>query len=69
MNGEYHTPRIPENYVAELLKRRKISVSKAAELLDSSVHRVHELTRERGVETGATSDQNEAAERTARKLT
>ncbi|CAN5892294.1 hypothetical protein BH23ACT11_BH23ACT11_29990 [soil metagenome] len=42
-----------EEYVLELLSAGRISSGKAAQLLDTSVHRVHELAVERGVETGA----------------
>jgi len=43
-----------EDYVVGLLEQGRISSGKAAELLDTTVHRVHELARERGVEIGAT---------------
>lgn len=42
-----------EEYVVELLDQGRISSGKAAELLDTTVHRVHELARECGVEIGA----------------
>jgi predicted HTH domain antitoxin len=45
-----------EDYVVELLDQGRISSGKAAELLDTTVHRVHELARERGVEIGAGVD-------------
>lgn len=57
-----------EDYVVELLKRGRITVSRAAELLGSSVHRVHELARERGVETGSTPEEHARSVRTAREL-
>lgn len=45
-----------EDYALGLLARGRISSGKAAELLDTSVHRVHELARERGVEIGADAE-------------
>ena len=42
-----------EDYVVGLLDQGRISSGKAAELLDTTVHRVHELAIERGVEIGA----------------
>lgn len=42
-----------EEYVLELLSSGRISSGKAAELLDTTVYRVHELAIERGVEIGA----------------
>lgn len=46
-------PVIPEDCAVELLAEGRISSEKAAELLDTSVHHVHELAGERGVEIGA----------------
>ncbi|CAA9453006.1 MAG: hypothetical protein AVDCRST_MAG01-01-4809 [uncultured Rubrobacteraceae bacterium] len=57
-----------EEYAGELLAKERISVSKAAELLDSSVHRVRLLARERGLETGSTPAEHEKAVETARGL-
>lgn len=43
-----------EDYVVGLLGEGRIGASRAAEVLGVSVHRVHELAREHGVEIGAT---------------
>lgn len=45
-----------EDYVMDLLAKSRISSGKAAELLDVSVHRVHELTRDHGVEIGGDAE-------------
>ena len=42
-----------EDCVVELLDQGHISSGKAAELLDTTVHRIHELAIERGIEIGA----------------
>jgi ribosome assembly protein YihI (activator of Der GTPase) len=42
-----------EDYVVELLDQGRISSGKAAELLDTTVHRIHELAIEHGVEIGS----------------
>jgi predicted HTH domain antitoxin len=42
-----------EDYAMELLAEGRISSGKAAELLDTTVYRVHELAAERGMEIGA----------------
>lgn len=39
-----------EDYVVELLRQRRISTSRAAELLDVSTYKVQELAREHGVD-------------------
>ena len=57
-----------EGYVLKLLKEGRIGVSRAAELLGSSVHRVHCLAREHGVQTGSTPEQHERSTRLAREL-
>lgn len=57
-----------EEYVVGLLAQERISISKAAELLDSSVFRVRHLARKRGVETGSTPAQHEQAIDTAKDL-
>lgn len=46
-----------EGYVLGLLSEGRLSVSRAAEILDTSVHRVHRLAEERGVQIGATLEQ------------
>ena len=43
-----------EDCVVGLLDQGRISSGKAAEILDTTVHRVHEFARERGDEIGAT---------------
>lgn len=45
-----------EEYVMELLSEGRVSSGKAAEILDTSAHRVHELAREHSVEAGADED-------------
>jgi hypothetical protein len=58
-----------EEYVMELLSEGRISSGKAAEILDTSVHRVHELARGHSIETGAdTEDYRRSREATARLL-
>lgn len=58
-----------EEYVMELLSEGRISSGKAAEILDTSVHRVHELAKEHSIEAGAdTEDYRRSREATARLL-
>ncbi|CAN5716874.1 MAG: UPF0175 family protein [Rubrobacter sp.] len=45
-----------EDYALDLLAKGRISSGKAAELLDTSMHRIHELAAERGVEIGADNE-------------
>jgi len=42
-----------EEYVMELLAEGCISSGKAAGILDTSVHRIHELAKEHSIEAGA----------------
>lgn len=57
-----------EDYVVGLLAQERLSVSRAAELLDVSVHRMHLLAREKGTQMGATVEDHEQGLETARKL-
>lgn len=57
-----------EDYVIELLKRERISASRAAELLDVSLYRVHELMRERSAEVSAGSETYSRGQETAGRL-
>ena len=57
-----------EDYVLELLKRERISASRAAELLDVSLYRVHELMRESGVEVDAGPEGYDSRRETADRL-
>ncbi|MBA3634936.1 MAG: UPF0175 family protein [Actinomycetota bacterium] len=55
-----------EDYVVGLLEQGRISSGKAAELLETTVCRVHELARERGVEIDASvEDYRRSRESTA----
>jgi len=52
-----------EEYVLELLQRGRISLSKAAELLDRSTWAIYELAQERGISLGATAEEYEEAKK------
>jgi len=43
-----------ENYVLKLLEKGRISIGKAAELLDRSIYDIYRLANERNIELGAT---------------
>lgn len=45
-----------EEYVMQLLSEGRVSSGKAAEILDTSAHRVHELAREHSIELGAEAE-------------
>ncbi len=57
-----------EECVVKLLAAGRLTVGRAAELLDVSIYDVYQLAREHGVELGATAKQYAAAHQTARKL-
>ena len=57
-----------EDYVIELLRRGRISVSRAAELLDVSLYKVHELARERGAEAASGLEGHDRGQETAGRL-
>jgi predicted HTH domain antitoxin len=57
-----------EDYVVELLKRERISASRAAELLDVSTYKVQELAREHGVDVSSELADYERGREAARRL-
>lgn len=58
-----------EDYALDLLAKGRISSGKAAELLDTSVHRIQELAAERGIKIGADGkDYRRSRETTVRLL-
>ncbi len=57
-----------EEYILELISRGRISVSRAAELLDTNPHEIHRLAEKKDVEIGATMSQYEKGEKTAEEI-
>ncbi len=57
-----------EEYVLKLISEGKLSIGRAAELLDLSVYDLQRLARERGVELGAAVEQYERAREIAESL-
>lgn len=57
-----------EDYILELISRGRLSVSRGAELLDTSVHEIYQLAKKKGVEIGATMDQYEEGEKNAEEI-
>jgi len=43
-----------ENYTLELLRKGRISISRAAELLDRTIYDIHRLAKEKNIELGTT---------------
>lgn len=57
-----------EDYVIELLKRERISASRAAELLDVSLYKVQEMAREHNVCIPSEAEDYKQGRYTARQL-
>ncbi len=57
-----------EEYILELISKGRISVSRGAELLDTNVHEIYQLAKKKDVEIGATMDQYEKGEKTAKEV-
>lgn len=57
-----------EEHVMGLIEAERVSVSRAAELLDMSPHRVRDLARKRGVPTGSTIEDHREARKAAGDL-
>ena len=50
-----------ENYVIDLISRGRLSVGKAAEILDLSVYNIHEIAKSRNIKLSATKEQRQAS--------
>jgi predicted HTH domain antitoxin len=57
-----------EDYVIELYKEGRISLGRAAELLNKSVHDIIYIAKKKGVSTGASEAQQEWSRKTAEKI-
>jgi predicted HTH domain antitoxin len=57
-----------EEYALQRLSEGRLTVSRAAELLDLSVYDVQRKAQERGIAIGATAEQYQHALKTARQL-
>ena len=57
-----------EDYVLELLNKGRISIGKAAELLNKSIYDIYRLAKKRNIELGATETYYQRAKKTAKKL-
>lgn len=57
-----------EEYVLELLSEGRISTGRAADILDLSVHRIHELAHRHELKIGGTLDDYHRSTESAREL-
>lgn len=57
-----------EEYVLQLLTEGRISTTRAAEILDVSVHRLYELARKHGAAIGGTAEDHRRSLQGAREL-
>ncbi len=48
-----------ENYVIELVNRGRLSIGKAAEILDLSIYDIHEIAKSKGLKLSATREQRQ----------
>lgn len=54
-----------EDYVLKLIRDGRLSISKAAELLDKSVYGIYKLAEKAGLEIGSTLEQYEKGKKTS----
>ncbi|PIN74596.1 hypothetical protein COV18_06915 [Candidatus Woesearchaeota archaeon CG10_big_fil_rev_8_21_14_0_10_37_12] len=57
-----------EEYILKLVKKGRISIGKAAEILKKTVYDIQRLAKNYGVELGPTTEQTEKSIKTAKKL-
>ena len=58
-----------KDYVIKLCANGRLSVGKAAEILDVSVYDIHRTAKEKGIKLSATEEQREKSRELLRKLT
>ena len=52
-----------ENYVVDLVNKGRLSVGKAAEILDLSIYDIHEIAKSKGLKLSATKEQRHISRR------
>ncbi len=57
-----------EEYALKLCSKGRLSIGKAAELLDKSIYDIQEMARERGIILSAAEESAQKSEETARKI-
>lgn len=57
-----------ESYTLELLRKSRISIGRAAELLDRTIYDIYRLAKEKNIELGATETYYKKSKETAKKL-
>jgi len=57
-----------EDYVIGLVSRGRLSVGKAAEILDLSVYDIHEIAKSKGLRLSATEEQRKKSRELIKKL-
>ncbi|MFQ5796959.1 MAG: hypothetical protein ACE5JP_18220 [Candidatus Bipolaricaulia bacterium] len=57
-----------EEYVLERLSEGRMTLSRAAELLELSIYDIQQLAQEHGIEIGATAEQYARAKEAGREL-
>lgn len=57
-----------EDYALDLCNRGRLSIGKAAELLDTTIYDLQEKAREKGIVLSATEESHEESRRTVDKL-
>ena len=48
-----------KNYAIDLISRGRLSVGKAAEILDLSIYEIHDIAKSKGVKLSATKEQRQ----------
>ena len=57
-----------EDYAIGLVERGKLSIGKAAEILDLSIYDIHEIAKSKGIKLGATLEQYQRSKKFIKKL-
>lgn len=57
-----------EDYILSLLEKGRLSIGKAAEILDSSIYDIHEMAKSKGIKLSASIEQRQKSKENLKKF-
>ena len=57
-----------EDYILKLIEKGRISIGKAAEILDVSIYDIHEIAESKGIKLSASSEQRQKSKEYLKKF-
>ena len=57
-----------EDYILKLIEKGRLSIGKAAEILDVSIYDIHEMAKSKGIKLGASPEQRQKSKEYLKKF-